>query len=42
MATCPKCKTHWRELPDEEGDHECPKCGESHDSDEMLLDTTEL
>jgi hypothetical protein len=27
MATCPKCKTVFRTLPDEEQDHPCPKCG---------------
>lgn len=27
MERCPMCKTHFRTLPDEEGMHECPKCG---------------
>ncbi len=25
--TCCQCKTRFRTLPDEEGDHACPKCG---------------
>lgn len=27
MGLCPICKTGWNELPDERGDHPCPKCG---------------
>jgi hypothetical protein len=27
MATCPKCRRHFRTLEDEEGMHECPRCG---------------
>ena len=26
MAMCPSCKFHFRTPPDEEGDHECPRC----------------
>ena len=27
MARCPNCKRHFREPPDEQGDHDCPHCG---------------
>ena len=27
MARCPKCKHHFRTLEDEEGMHDCPRCG---------------
>jgi hypothetical protein len=27
MARCPACKRHFRTLDDEEGMHECPRCG---------------
>ena len=27
MSTCSRCKTHYRELEDEQGDHDCFYCG---------------
>ena len=27
MATCPRCRRHFRTLEDEEGMHDCPYCG---------------
>jgi predicted RNA-binding Zn-ribbon protein involved in translation (DUF1610 family) len=27
MAVCGRCNKHYREPEDEQGDHECPKCG---------------
>ncbi len=33
--TCCQCKTRFRCLPDEEGDHACPKCG-YHPENAML------
>ena len=27
MSYCQKCRRHYREPPDEQGDHPCPKCG---------------
>lgn len=27
MPTCPKCKTYFRTLEDEQDIHSCPKCG---------------
>ena len=27
MARCPRCGDSWRELADEQGDHDCPRCG---------------
>lgn len=27
MAHCPYCKKHFREPEDEQGEHDCPKCG---------------
>lgn len=30
MATCPRCKRHFRVPEDEQGDHGCPRCGYFH------------
>ena len=27
MSYCTLCRRHYREPPDEQGDHPCPKCG---------------
>ena len=27
MSTCIRCRRNYREPPDEQGDHDCPKCG---------------
>ena len=27
MARCPKCRHYFRTLEDEEGMHDCPRCG---------------
>ena len=27
MALCPRCKCQFKTLPDEVGDHPCPRCG---------------
>ena len=27
MSQCINCKCYYRELPDEQGDHDCPRCG---------------
>jgi hypothetical protein len=27
MSYCRHCRFHYRELPDEQGDHPCPSCG---------------
>lgn len=27
MSLCPRCKHHFRTLPDEGNDHPCPRCG---------------
>ena len=29
MATCPRCRKHFRTLEDEENMHDCSKCGYS-------------
>lgn len=32
MPRCPRCRTTFRTLEDEEGMHDCPRCGETpHD-----------
>ena len=41
MATCPKCRRHFRTLEDEEGMHECPRCGYAPWHDEPVYDTCE-
>jgi hypothetical protein len=36
MARCPKCKKRFPTLEDEEGMHECPRCGyDGQESDEQ-------
>lgn len=27
MARCPKCRYSYREMDDEQGQHDCPSCG---------------
>lgn len=27
MARCPKCRHQFRTMEDEEGQHDCPRCG---------------
>lgn len=39
MATCPKCRRHFRTLEDEEGMHECPRCGYAPWHDEPEYET---
>ena len=41
MATCPKCRRHFRTLEDEEGMHECPRCGYAPWHEEPVYDTCE-
>jgi len=31
MANCPNCRKHFKEPVDEEGEHDCPYCGYSHE-----------
>jgi hypothetical protein len=43
MSYCRQCDLHYREPPDEQGDHPCPRCGllpyeRGTDDDDDLLD----
>jgi hypothetical protein len=43
MSYCQRCKRHYREPPDEQGDHECPHCGllphEREPNEHIRMDT---
>ena len=38
MPTCPRCKHCFKTLPEEEQDHNCPKCGWGPEECEEVMD----
>ena len=38
MPTCPRCKHCFKTLPEEEQDHNCPKCGWGPEKYEEVID----
>lgn len=33
MAYCPQCRKHFREPEEEQGEHDCPRCGLGPEND---------
>lgn len=41
MAWCSRCRIGWREPQDEQGEHDCPRCGVWREEEEEEEDAEE-